>query len=58
VSPLDLAWFAASFPGARLTVVNPARFETDQVRGLPLRDWLVEDGHGLHPAVQVFDDCE
>ena len=43
-SPLDFAWFAASFPGARLTVVNPNRFETDQVRGVPLRDWLVEDG--------------
>jgi predicted AAA+ superfamily ATPase len=39
--PLDFAWFPKSFPGGRLTVVGASRFETDQVAGVTLEDFLL-----------------
>ena len=42
-SPLEFAWFARTFPRARLTVVNAARFETDRVRAITLEDFLSTD---------------
>ncbi len=43
--PLDFAWFPATFPGARLTVVGGSRFETDYIRGVTFEDFLL-DGTG------------
>jgi predicted AAA+ superfamily ATPase len=40
--PLDFAWFPKSFPHGRLTVVGANRFETDQVVGVTLEDFLLE----------------
>ncbi|MBI4537177.1 MAG: ATP-binding protein [candidate division NC10 bacterium] len=40
--PLDFAWFPQSFPDGRLTVVGLSRFETDQVVGVTLGDFLLE----------------
>ena len=40
-SPLEFAWFARSFPSARLTVVNAARFETDRVHAVTMEDFLM-----------------
>jgi len=40
--PLDFAWFPKSFPQGRLIVVGANRFETDQVVGLTLDDFLLE----------------
>ncbi len=39
-SPLDFAWFPKSFPHGRLTVVGANRFETDQIVGVTLTDFL------------------
>ncbi len=39
--PLDFAWFPKSFPEGRLTVVGANRFETDQVVGVTLEDFLL-----------------
>ena len=38
--PLDFAWFPKLFPEGRLTVVGASRFETDQVVGVTLEDFL------------------
>ena len=40
--PLDFAWFPKSFPQGRLTVVGATRFETDQVAGVTIEDFLSE----------------
>lgn len=40
--PLDFAWFPKVFPHARLTVIGANRFETDQVVGVTLEDFLLE----------------
>jgi predicted AAA+ superfamily ATPase len=39
--PLDFAWFPPSFPDGRLAVVGANRFETDQVVGLTVEDFLL-----------------
>ncbi len=39
--PLDFGWFAQTFPGGRLTVISPSRFETDHIQGITLRDFLL-----------------
>jgi len=39
--PLDFAWFPKSFPDGRLTVVGASRFETAQVVGVTLEDFLL-----------------
>ncbi len=39
--PLDFGWFAQTFPKARLTVISAARFETDHINGVTLRDFLL-----------------
>ncbi len=41
-SPLEFSWFSRSFPRSRLTVVSGSRFQTDQVRGVTLEDFLSE----------------
>lgn len=38
--PLDFAWFPKSFPHGRLTVIGGSRFETDQIVGMTLEDYL------------------
>lgn len=40
--PLDFAWFPKTFPNGHLTVIGANRFETDQVVGLTLEDFLLE----------------
>jgi len=40
--PLDFGWFAKSFPHARLKVVCSTPFETDQIQGITLQDFLSE----------------
>ncbi len=39
--PLDFAWFPKTFPDGRLTVIGANRFETDQVVGVTLEDFLL-----------------
>lgn len=38
--PLDFAWFPKSFPHGRLTVIGGNRFETGQIVGMTLEDFL------------------
>lgn len=40
--PLDFAWFPKSFPNGRLVVVGANRFETEQVVGVTVEDFLLE----------------
>jgi predicted AAA+ superfamily ATPase len=40
-SPLEFSWFTKQFKNKRLTVINQNRFETDQIIGLTLEDWLL-----------------
>ncbi|MFO8070443.1 MAG: AAA family ATPase [Polyangia bacterium] len=42
-SPLELGWFAESFPRGRLTVVGRDRFETERIRGVTMEDFLLEE---------------
>lgn len=44
VTPLEFAWFVKVFPRARLCVVNASRFETDQMIGITLEDFLLQEG--------------
>jgi uncharacterized protein len=39
--PLDFMWFPKCFPKAYLTVISESRFETDQIRGVTLDDFLL-----------------
>jgi predicted AAA+ superfamily ATPase len=39
--PMDFTWFPKSFPNGRLAVVGANRFETDQIVGLTLEDYLL-----------------
>jgi predicted AAA+ superfamily ATPase len=39
--PLDFRWFAKAFPRGRLTVICTTPFETEQVRGVTLHDFLL-----------------
>jgi uncharacterized protein len=39
--PLDFAWFPKSFPDGHLTVIGASRFETGQIAGLTLEDFLL-----------------
>ncbi|MFU8779805.1 MAG: ATP-binding protein, partial [Kiritimatiellia bacterium] len=41
--PLDFGWFAQTFPKARLTAISASRFETDHIRGITLRDFLLDE---------------
>lgn len=43
VSPLDLAWFPKTFPGARLIVTGTRRFEADSIRCMPIEELLLAD---------------
>lgn len=40
--PLDFAWFAKIFPKKKLTVICETPFETKQVRGITLHQFLME----------------
>ncbi|MBI4601729.1 MAG: ATP-binding protein [Planctomycetes bacterium] len=42
-SPLEFSWFPRTFPKARLKVVNLRRFEAQQVTGVTLEDFLLEE---------------
>ncbi|MEI7437574.1 MAG: AAA family ATPase [bacterium] len=39
--PLDFVWFPKVFPNGRLTVVGANRFETDQIVGVTLEDFML-----------------
>jgi predicted AAA+ superfamily ATPase len=39
-SPLDFAWFPATFPGARLTVITSRPFDAGPVSGVSMEDLL------------------
>jgi predicted AAA+ superfamily ATPase len=38
--PLEFGWFPKTFPKARLTVISASRFETDDIEGITLHDFL------------------
>lgn len=40
-SPLDFAWFPASFPCGRLVVISDSRYETAQITGVTMEDFLL-----------------
>ena len=42
-SPIEFSWFHSSFPKARLTVISPAKFQTDYVTSMPLKRFLMGD---------------
>ncbi len=42
-SPMEFEWFPRTFPKGYLTVISKSRFETDQIKGVTLADFL-EDG--------------
>ena len=42
--PLDFSWFERTFPKTRLTVICRAPFETRQVRGITIEQFLLEGG--------------
>ncbi len=39
--PFDFGWFPRTFPKANLTVVSSSRFDTDQIHGITLSDFLL-----------------
>ncbi len=43
VNAFEFDWFRKSFPGERLLVVSPERFETHAVRGVTLEDFLLDE---------------
>lgn len=45
-SPLEFAWFPKVFPRGHLVVVNPDSFESRQVSGLTLEEFLLGKGNG------------
>jgi len=42
-TPLDYAWFAKVFPRARLILINSDSFETRQITGLTMEDFLLNE---------------
>ncbi|MBM4031711.1 MAG: ATP-binding protein [Planctomycetes bacterium] len=40
-TPLEFAWFARAFPHAKLTIVSQAKYQTDNLRGITLEDFLL-----------------
>jgi len=42
-SPFEFDWFAKSFPGEQLLVVSAERFPGNDVRGVTLEDFLLDD---------------
>ena len=40
VNPIDFAWFPRVFPNGKLTVICTNRFETDQIRGVTMVDFM------------------
>ena len=43
-TPLDFSWFPRSFPKGRLTVISESRFDTRQIQGFTLEDFLIAEG--------------
>jgi hypothetical protein len=41
VSPLELSWFSKVFPKRHLTVINKNRFETKNITGVTIHDFLM-----------------
>jgi hypothetical protein len=39
-SPIEFAWFARTFPAAKLTVVCQTPFVTDRMHGITIQDFL------------------
>lgn len=46
--PLDFAWFAKSFPKKKLTVICDTPFETNQIKGVTINDFLLSSPSTLH----------
>jgi len=42
-SPLEFSWFARQFPKKTLIVINEKPFQTDNIRGITLEDFLLEN---------------
>lgn len=42
-SPLEFSWFSQQFPHKQLTVINYSQFETKNVRGILLEDFLLNE---------------
>ncbi len=40
-SPLDFSWFHKTFPKHKLTIINKKNFETDQLKGVTIHDFLM-----------------
>ena len=41
-SPLEFSWFAKQFPNEKLIVINEKQFQTDNIQGITLEDFLLE----------------
>ena len=41
-SAMEFKWFNNLFPKSSLTVINKNSFETSNIRGITIQDWLVE----------------
>lgn len=53
--PLDFAWFPKVFPSKKLLVISESEFETKQVKGITIDQFLLADGF-LHPYPGSVDD--
>ncbi len=43
VTPFEYTWFPRVFPKGRLTIINKERFQTDQIIGITLEDFLLNE---------------
>ena len=42
-SPVEFAWFSKVFPKARLTVISQTRYDTANLTGIGLEDFLLQE---------------
>ena len=54
-SPLEYVWFAKQFPKRKLLVINQEEFQTNNVKGVTLHQFLLADGLP-HPYPGMVDD--
>ena len=56
-SPLDFAWFPKVFPKKKLLVVNQREFQTEQIKGITVEQFLLSDGFP-HPYPGMVEDID
>lgn len=52
-SPIEFSWFPKVFPKARLEVITTTPFETRQIRGIRLEDFLRDAGFEARRAAEI-----